>query len=184
MEAQLTTAAGTPEDMESASEFEELYRNMLPTVYRFASARLGPEEGEDVTSEVFHAAAVAFTDGRADIVTPAWIMTVTRNKVIDRWRTAARRNAIALRFRPRKADLASFPADWTEDPRREHVLAALDAVSTDDRALLVLHYLDGMSAPDLAAELDITVSAIESRLARARRRFRSHYKPTMNGGLS
>ena len=126
---------------------------------------------------MFHAAAVAFTDGRAERVTPAWLMAVTRNKVIDRWRTAERRSAIALRNRGRRDDYVEFPDDWTADPRREHVLAALDRCKSDERTLLVLHYLDGMPASELADAMGCSISAMESRLARARRSFRRFYTP-------
>ena len=54
--------------------FETLYREMLPTVYRFTTARLGPTDGEDVAAEVFHAAAIAYRDGRRQQVTPAWLI--------------------------------------------------------------------------------------------------------------
>lgn len=158
------------------AELEALYREMLPQVFRFTSARLGPEDGRDVSSEVFHAAVVAFSDGRAGQVTPAWLMVVAKNKVIDRWRMAERRGAIALRFLPRAADLAEFPHDWFDDSRRDAVLRALGRMDTKERSLLVLHYLDGISTHDLAAQLDVSHSAIESRLARARRKFRSFYE--------
>jgi RNA polymerase sigma-70 factor (ECF subfamily) len=167
--------------MEPASaapgDFERLYREMLPTVHRFASTRLGEAEAEDLAAEVFHAAVVAYGDGREHQVTPAWIMAVARNKVIDRWRSAERRSAIALRNRVRKDDLVTFPADWSHDERRDDVLAALDRMRPAERSLMVLHYLDGMTAAALSEVLECSVSAVESRLARARRSFRTNYQP-------
>lgn len=160
---------------DQTARFETVYRTNLPNVYRYATARLGTSDGEEVTAEVFHAAAVAFNDGREEQVSGAWLMAVTRNKVIDRWRKAERRNALAHLIRPGKGDLVSFPEDWAVDPNREAVLAALDKVSERHRALLVLHYVDGMPAPEIAETLGISVSSIESALARARRSFRRHY---------
>jgi RNA polymerase sigma factor (sigma-70 family) len=158
------------------ADLEALYREMLPQIYRFTSARLGADDGRDVASEVFHAAVVAFTDGRAAQVTPAWLMVVAKNKVIDRWRMAERRGAIAMRFLPRADDLAEFPQDWFENSQRDAVLRALGRMATKERSLLVLHYLDGIATHDLAAQLDVSHSALESRLARARRKFRSYYE--------
>lgn len=170
-----TTQAKVNRGQAGLGGFEALYREMLPVVHRFAATRLGEADGEDVASEVFHAAAVAVRDGRSEAVTPAWLMAVTRNKVIDRWRLAERRSAILLLNRGRADDYVEFPADWNQDPRREHVLAALDRCRPADRTLLVLHYLDGMSAAALAEVMSCSVSAMESRLARARRAFRRHY---------
>ena len=153
---------------------------MLPTVYRFTTARLGTAEGEDVTGEVFHAAVVACTDGRREAVTPAWLMAVARNKVIDRWRKAERRNAITFLHRKRATDLMSFPEDWADSSLREAVLTALDRITPRHRSLLVAHYVDGMPVPELADLLDQSVPAVESALARARRSFRAHYDPEVN----
>lgn len=189
----MTTTKGTstvPDDEERGFErsldpaveasFEELYRTMLPTVYRFTTARLGPVEGEDVAGEVFHAAVVAYTDGRRDAVTPAWLMAVARNKVIDRWRKAERRNAITFLNRKRPTELMSFPEDWAESPQRGAVLATLDRLTPRHRNLLVAHYVDGMAVPELADLIGSSVAAIESALARARRSFRAHYDPEVS----
>ncbi len=168
--------------LDSAAEasFEELYRTMLPTVYRFTTARLGSAEGEDVTGEVFHAAVVAYTDGRRDAVTPAWLMAVARNKVIDRWRKAERRSAITFLHRKRPTELMDFPEDWAVSPQRDAVLAALDQLTPRHRNLLVAHYVDGMPVPELAELMDRSVAATESALARARRSFRTHYDPEVS----
>ena len=160
---------------DQTARFETVYRKNLPDVYRYATARLGTSDGEEVTAEVFHAAAVAFNDAREEHVTPAWLMAVTRNKVIDRWRKAERRNALAHLLQPGKGDLVTFPDDWAADPNREAVLAALDKVSDRHRALLILHYVDGMPAREIAETLGMSVSSIESALARARGSFRRYY---------
>ena len=150
---------------------------MVPKVHRFAATRLGESNAEDLVSDVFHAAAVAWNDGRRNQVTPAWVMAVARNKVIDRWRQAERRSAIALRYRGHADELVDFPEDWSQDPRREDVLAALERMRPADRRLIVLHYLDGMPQKSIAEALDCSIAAVESRLARARRSFRQLYRP-------
>ena len=157
--------------------FESLYREMVPAVHRFAATRLGNADAQDLVSDVFHAAAVAYTDGRISQVTPAWIMTVARNKVIDRWRTAERRSAIALRYRGRPEDHVDFPPDWSQNPRRESVLAALDQMRPSDRRVIVLHYLDGMTIAAMADALGCSESAMASRLSRARSVFKEHFRP-------
>jgi len=83
---------------------------MLPVVYKYASARLGKDDGEDVTSEVFHAAADRLRKGEEDVVTPAWLMAVAKNKVIDRWRKAERRGALSHLVEPRAEDLIADSA--------------------------------------------------------------------------
>ncbi len=74
--------------------------------------------------------------------------------------------------------MTEFPHDWAEDPRRAEVLAAFDRMPEKDRSLLVLHHVDGMSTGELAEAAGKSVAAIESALARARRKFREAYRPS------
>lgn len=159
-----------------AGRLAAVYDQEVDRVYGFAVHRVGRVEAADVVAEVFHAAALAFRDGRGDAVTRAWLMAVARNKVMDHWRRAYRRKAKLHLTHRREADMTDFPADWAADPRREAVIAALDALSDRNRSLLVLHHVDGLSTAELADELDMSVRAVESALARARRTFRDHYR--------
>lgn len=159
------------------ARLEALYRANVQRVYGFAVNRVGHDDAADVVAEVFHAAALAARDGRLDAVTPPWLMAVARNKVTDHWRRAYRRKARAHLAEARGEDLVHFPDEWTQDPRRSQVIAALDQLSDRDRGLLVLHHVDGVPVAELAEATGTSVSAVESALARARRRFRAHYQP-------
>ena len=153
---------------------EAVYRANVRQVYAYAATRLGRSEGEDVTGEVFHAAAVAYADGRSAAVTTAWLMAVTRNKVIDRWRRAERRMAKAHLLG--EAAEPPDPLDLALDvERRDRVHDALDRLTHRHRQLLVLHHLEGQAVAAIADAVGQSVAAIESALARARRAFRSAY---------
>ena len=152
-----------------------LYDAEVDRVYGFAVNRVGRDEASDIVSEVFHAAALAFRDGNGDRITAAWLMAVARNKVMDHWRRSYRRKAKFHLTHARSQDMTDFPPDWAADARRPAVVAALDALPKLDRALLVLHHIDGMPITELADLLGKSERAIESALARARRKFRAHY---------
>ena len=160
----------------SVTAFERLYSERLPMVYRYTTARLGRADGEDAAADVFHAAAVAWRDGRQEIVTPAWLMAVAHNKVIDRWRRAERRAALAHLVTVDADRADDVPFEIREPGVKDEVLAILDRLKPNHRALLILHYVDGRSVPDIAADLDLGVSAAESTLARARRSFKREYE--------
>jgi RNA polymerase sigma-70 factor (ECF subfamily) len=49
--------------------------------------------------------------------------------------------------------------------------AALDELSPDQRAVFVLHELEGFSVPEIAQLLDIRQGTAASRLGRGRRNF-------------
>lgn len=153
-----------------------MYRSNVRLVYAYARARLGPEDGHDVTAEVFQAAVLAFQDDQAETITTAWLMAVTRNKVIDRWRKAGRRKA-KLHLLKTLVQSPDQPENLLVDrQRREQVLAALDRLSAEHRMLLVLHHVDGVPLRELASDVGKSPDAVKSALARARREFRKTYE--------
>lgn len=160
------------------AEFESLFRAHFRHVYNYARARVGPIEGEDVAAEVFQAAAVAWRDGRHSAVTPAWLISVAHNKVIDRWRRAAvRRSKLHLVRKAVEDELHEpEPTDLFGAATRSAVLEVLDQLQPNQRALLILHHVDGMSSKAIAAELEMSPAAVDSALARARKSFRRLYR--------
>ncbi len=151
-----------------------LYEAEAEAVYGYARARLSPQEAEDVTSEVFHAAMVALTDGRARQVNGAWLMVVARNKVIDRWRRRSSDRNKRDRIKAER-NVAEVLDEWATADRRAAVLAALDQLPHHYRTALVMRHLDGHAIRTIAESLSVSVAAAESTLARARRAFRAAY---------
>lgn len=155
-------------------DFERLYNDHVGLVYNYAAVRLGHSEAEDVTATVFHAAVVAWRDGRRERVTAAWLMAVTKNKVIDRWRQEERRRAKSHLLAVGRS--SEWPDAWGDPAHRQSVLDCLDQLSARDRLLLILRHVDGLPVGEIAAEAGRTVTAVESQLARARREFRRNYE--------
>lgn len=155
-------------DSSARERFDVIYCESLDRVYSYARARVGPMEAEDVASEVFAAALKALESGRGEAVTEAWLMAVARNKVIDRWRAAQRRAAKLHLLRP-------VPTQPRDDHRTDRVTLALDRLTLQHRAVLVLHYLDGHPMKEVAEQLGLSVEAARSSLARARRALRVAY---------
>ena len=162
-------------NMRSEADFERTYRGNVRAVYGYAATRVGRSEAEDVAAEVFQAAAVAFADGRADQVTPAWLMTVARNKVIDRWRRTER-HTLRAHLLADAVEPTSEVDLSLEFAQRDLVLDVLSELKPRHRKLLILRHLEGRSVPEIAKLIDERPKAVESALARARGRFRSIYE--------
>jgi RNA polymerase sigma-70 factor, ECF subfamily len=69
------------------------------------------------------------------------------------------------------ADLAAAPRDESGSADAELVYRALDTIGMERRAVLVLHDLDGHTAPEIAAALSIPEGTVYSRLRAARADF-------------
>lgn len=148
-------------------------------VFAFVFRRCGDRAvAEDLASDVV-LRAVRETKRTGAVVTPAWLMTVARNRLVDHWRSAAREER-----RLRLAWSDRDPDEWTDDGspmEPEAVNEVMRRMRPDHQAVLSLRYLDGLSVPEVAEALDRSVHATESLLVRARRAFRTSYTEHTDG---
>jgi len=160
------------------TRFCAMYRSALPAVYGFLSLRVGGNTSvaEDLTAETFAAAVQKYRAGKSDEVTLSWLKTVARRRLIDHWRrrTVASANDVVLAgrpFRDGEADLAE----------REAVTHALAALSDNQRAVIVLHYVEGYSVAEVGDIVGRSTKATESLLSRSRATFRTAYLEADDG---
>jgi RNA polymerase sigma-70 factor (ECF subfamily) len=144
-----------------AAAFAALFRAHWPMAYRAAWLIVRDERlAEDVAQEAFVAAAGALD--RFDRRRPfaPWLRTIVARRAID----AAR--AVAVRREVGDEALAALPAPVIGPPVDLELLAAVAALPLDQRAVVVLRHLLGMSATEIAAALDVPRGTVNSRLRR------------------
>jgi RNA polymerase sigma-70 factor, ECF subfamily len=154
-----------------------LYDRALPQVYGYLVTRAGSRTtAEDLTAETFLAAAEAIQRGSVEHLTIPWLITVSRNKLVDHWRRTARedRKRALLERQPRSTLVADDETDLVIE--RDRARAVLALLGPHHRAALTLRYLDGLSVPEVADFLGRTVHATEALLVRARTAFRAAYQ--------
>ncbi|WP_281357410.1 RNA polymerase sigma factor [Paraburkholderia agricolaris] len=150
-----------------------LVARKLPRLLALATRMLGDRmEAEDVAQEVFvriWKQAPRWREGEAKVDT--WVHRVALNLCYDRLRG---RREVPDDDLPDEVDPAALP-DATLEARAqdERVREALAALPARQREALVLNYYQEMSNIDAAALMGITVDALESLLARARRNLRA-----------
>jgi len=148
--------------------FEELVRRHRTTVYRVALRMLGDEgEAEDATQEAFVHAWRGLAGFRSDARFSTWIHRIVTNRCLNLLR--ARRPAVPLpevevAAPPARAPERVVEVNWQLDDLKQ----AIDQLTPEQRAPLVLHDLEGHHYDEIAAMLDISVAAVKSRLHRAR----------------
>lgn len=161
-------------------------------VYRFARAvsRDGAE-AEDVMQEAFLAAyrgAHTF-EGRAHA--RSWLFTITRREA---WRRLGREPEAASVGEPHElgelVELGVAAGFGSADPetlvlraeRRDLVVRALATLAEDDRAVLILRDVEGLSGEEAADALGIALPAMKSRLHRARLKLAAALRAENGGG--
>jgi RNA polymerase sigma factor (sigma-70 family) len=148
--------------------FERLYRKHVRDVYAFSLGILGnPDDAEDVTQTTFMNAYRALARGDGIDNPRAWLLKIAHNVCRQRFRTAARR--------PQEVGLAHELADvFVEDepPAADEIRAALKHLAFNQRTVLVLREIEGLSYAEIADTMGTTPSAVETLLFRARRALR------------
>lgn len=152
----------------------DLYDTALPDVFGYVVRRCGDRSvAEDLTAEVFLAAAGAVRRGAVPDLTVAWLIGVARNKLVDHWRRTAR---LERTLRAVTGSHVAEDADWTDDLVEGPALDALHRLGAHHQAALTLRYLDGLPVADVAEHLGRTLHATEALLVRAKAAFRKAYR--------
>ena len=151
----------------STLDLTELFRAEGTTVFGFLLLRTGSRTvAEDLTGETFVAASKLFELGRGGEVTPAWLQTVARRRLVDHWRSTSAHRRRVERLAREPVPVEAPPHDTDDD-----VYRALGSLPDRQRAALVLRYLDEFSVSEVAEALGTGYKATESLLSRARRSF-------------
>jgi RNA polymerase sigma factor (sigma-70 family) len=159
--------------------FERLYNSYAPNVFRYALAVLGQQaDAEDVTQTTFMNAYRALRRGERPTKPENWLIAIARNACIERFRHDRRRpREVALE---RELPVAALQGDEaTTATELQHALLQLPPTQ---RAALVMRELEGRSYAETAAALQISNSALETLLVRARRTLREQLEGEVSCG--
>ena len=162
--------------------FNELVLVHQTTVYNVALRTLGnPEDAADATQDAFISAFRAIRDFRGGSF-KAWVLRIAVNACYDLLRRRQRRPSSSLevvleggesdpgladrRIGPERAALSAETADAIQ--------AALLTLPEEQRTLVVLCDVQGLSYEEAAEATGAALGTIKSRLSRARARLRDH----------
>ena len=174
-----------------AAALELLILRYQPRVYRYGvSMCRDPEDASDIAQETLMAMARSVNDFRGDASVGSWLFTIARRFCLRKRRRS--------KFAPaRQQSLealgpeAAYLSDPTPTPEQEAatneiavaLAAAIDALEPPQREVLVLRDVEGLSAPDVAQVLGLSVQAVKSRLHRARVAVRQRVAPLIGAPL-
>jgi RNA polymerase sigma-70 factor (ECF subfamily) len=143
----------------AASDLEALFRAFWPRAFRAAYLVVhDAQAAEDIAQEAFLAAVRALD--RFDRRRPfgPWLHRIVVNRAIDHARARTLR---------REAELDELHAAPDGEPSLDRtVLAALEALSPEHRAVIVLRYLLEYTPGEIADLLDLPRGTVNSRLRR------------------
>jgi RNA polymerase sigma-70 factor (ECF subfamily) len=162
-------------------------KRILGTVSRLIGR---PEDVEDVAQEVFVRLYYSLDQLRAPEVFEPWLYRLTVNASYDYLRRAKRRSESRMADLSEQqvmmADSLAGGRQEGEDRQKSQVREFMDAlfrhVSEEDRLLLTLKEVEGLSLKELEKVYGVNENALKVRLFRARQRVLKAYKAALANG--
>ncbi|MBL9088883.1 MAG: sigma-70 family RNA polymerase sigma factor [Planctomycetia bacterium] len=154
-----------------AAAFDALHRRFVGVVHGIALARVGPDDADDVTQEVFLTLHRRLADVRDPAALPGWVCTVATHAALDRVRRRARER-VALGAvgdpgpREARAPAAPDPAGDADAALRARALAALQSLPEAYREALVWRLVEGLTGPEIAARTGRSPGAVRVHLCK------------------
>lgn len=167
---------------------ETLLARHQAQIYRFGLKMChDPEDAKDVLQDTLFAMARSVRDFRGASSLSTWLYTIARSFCIKRRRKSkfapAEEQSLDSDTHPQAARFAD-PAKGPEEAfaerevrkALEHAIGALEPMYRD---VLLLRDVEGLTAPEVAEVLGVSVRAVKSRLHRARLSVRARVAPLL-----
>jgi RNA polymerase sigma-70 factor (ECF subfamily) len=161
-----------------ARAFGELYERYRQPLYRYCLARSSsPHEAEDLVSDVFLKAMESLARYR-DQGLPfiAFLYRVARNAAVDRHRKDKSSSLFDMTIEPRSS--VDVERDAARASDMDTVLGALRKIKPEYREVILLRFVEGYSAADVAKLLDKAEKAIWNLQQRGLERLRHELQRT------
>lgn len=163
------------------SALNALLREVQPKLYRFSlNMCRHREDAEDVLQDSMLSLARSYRDFRGASSLSTWLYTISRNICIKKRRKG--------KYAPKKEESFENLSQGETDTLKSNSLNPQEALETrelwqriqmaiksiepDYREVLVLRDIEGLSAKEVSEVVGISISAVKSRLHRARGRLR------------
>jgi len=179
-----------------AKQFDRLVQPHLQTLFRFAHRLTGnSQDAEDLVQDVM-VKLYPRTDELAQVADlRPWLNRVLYRQFVDQTRRDKRRADQPLSDHIPESEHGSFmdrhpgetlgPLGDMEQERSKQLLdEALNGLSPDQRALIVMHDVDGWRQEDIAQVLEVAPGTIKSRLHRCRQALRERLSQKMEPKVS
>ncbi len=160
--------------------FAELVKRYLKPVYNFIRRYIGNrEDAEDITQEAFLKAFKNIKKFNPDKNFKVWLFVIAKNTAFDRLKKkkplvfSQLQNEDGESIIEEIADAAPLPDEiFARKELTKELESILDILPPSDRAILTLHYSDGLTFEEIAEILGKPMNTVKSRHRRALLRLR------------
>jgi RNA polymerase sigma-70 factor, ECF subfamily len=150
--------------------FAPLYERYLDRIYTYCLRRVGQQDAEDLTSQIFARALAGAGSYRGGSVA-AWLFRIAHNCVVSHYR--ANRLHLPIDDSYFEADEGGQALDQIiRKDERKRVLAALQTLPTEQQHVLWLKMAGGLTAQEIGEVIGKSAGAVRAELYRIIQRLR------------
>lgn len=147
----------------------QIYRAYAPALQRSIAHRVGdPALAEDLTSMVFLKALRWLREDQSEESARGWLYATARTTIVDHWQTLSQQETRSLSGL--EEQLLAGGAEASSQQAEIRVQHLLSLLPERDRSILILRYLQGYSAAEIAEALGTSAGHIRVLQLRALRR--------------
>jgi RNA polymerase sigma-70 factor (ECF subfamily) len=162
---------------EAIENFCHQYKDPL---FIFVSKRVKNDaDAEDITQETLVSALNALPNFNYNSKLFSWLCGIAKHEIADYYRKRKLKTVLfsKMPFLQDWADEALGPqGKYLKDELKEEIKYVLENLSEGYSKILRLKYIEGLSMKAIAKKLSITAKAVESRLYRARKKFKKLWR--------
>jgi RNA polymerase sigma-70 factor (ECF subfamily) len=159
-----------------SAAFAELYDLHYRRVYTYIYYRVSSQElAEDLAADVFVRGwqAIGSFDYRG-VPVAAWLLRIARNRVIDHFRRASKRETVELE--DHHVDFSADPVSEVDNHLLQDDLVRLMGNLTDEqRDVIILKFFEGMSNAEVSGVMGKPEGAVKSLQHRGLAALRRHW---------
>ncbi len=143
-----------------AEAFGALYDHFVDLIYRHIYYRVGNvHDAEDLTQQVFLKAWKALGKYRKKSAFGAWLMTISRNLLIDHYRARKRNESIDERYDLENRDPG--PEELAEaSSEQERMSRIIGRLPDDQRQVIIMRFIEGYEYHEIARTMSKKEGAI------------------------
>lgn len=163
--------------------FRQLYETHRSAVYAYCLRRTDEFSAQDAVSEVFTVVWTKIDRCPSEPVVRAWLYGIAYRVLGHQWRGRDRRRRLERRLAGDVVGVEPSPeGSIVQRAEDQMVLEAARRLRHNDQEILKLAGWEELAHSEIAAMLGISVSAVDQRFSRAKKRLAREYDKLVSGG--
>jgi RNA polymerase sigma-70 factor, ECF subfamily len=139
--------------------FGVVFERYAPMVHGVLLARVPKQDADDLVQDVFETALVKLDSLRDAAAIGGWLAQIARNKAMDATRRKKKTDEIA-------DDTEAHDASPSQRTEANRILDAIRALPEAYQETLVLRLVEGMTGPEIGAQVGMTADSVRVNLHR------------------